>query len=101
MDKLRLIPFYTKKENLEDALKDKKALNLLWLEILFNDSVDWERFLGIKEIKEAYEKACIWYWNFKTLIEGCTYRKPLKKIKGKVDIREYRKFIEALNFVST
>jgi len=100
MDKLRLIPFYTNKENLEDALRDKKAQSLLWLEILFNDTVAWEDLLGIKEIKEAYEKACIWYWNYKTLIEGYTHRKPLKKIKGKVDTREYRKFIEALNLVS-
>jgi hypothetical protein len=100
MDKLRLIPYYTGKETLEEILRDKRAINILWLEILFNDSIDWESLLDNKEIKEAYEKACIWYCNFKTLIESNTHRKPLKKIKGKVDSKEYRRFLEALHFVS-
>ena len=100
MDKLKLIIYYTNKKNLEEILKDKRAMDILWLEILFNDNIEWEKYLGIEEIKEAYEKASVWYYNFKTLIEAHIHRKPLKEIKGKIDNREYRRFIKALNFVS-
>jgi len=100
VNRLRLIPYYTNRKSLEETLKDRRAINLLWLEILFNDSIDWEGYLDIKEIREAYEKACIWYCNFKTLIEAHIKRKPLKRIYGNIDSREYRRFIEVLNFVS-
>ncbi len=100
MPKLKIIPYYTGKKNLEEILGDKKSLSLLWLEILLNDSFDWERFLNIEEVKSAYEKACIWYGNFSNLIENYIKRKPLEIKKGKIDNREYRKFLEALNFVA-
>lgn len=99
--KLRVIPYYTGQGTLEEALKDKRACGLLWLEIIFNDSFDWEKYLNIQEVKNSYEKACIWYSNFKTLIDEYTKRKPLRKAEGKVDNREYRRFLEVLNFAST
>lgn len=99
--KLKVIPYYTGKGTLEEALKDKRAAGLLWLEIIFNDSFKWEGYLNIQEIKDSYEKACIWYSNFRSLIQGHTKRKPLKRIEGKVDNREYRRFLEVLNFAST
>ena len=98
--KLRIIPFYTGDETLDEALKNKKSISLLWLEILFNDCISWESHLAIPEIKSAYEKACVWYSNFRTLINSTTKRGPLKSREGKIDDREYRKFLEALNFVA-
>ncbi|MFQ5900061.1 MAG: hypothetical protein ACE5IH_00705 [Thermodesulfobacteriota bacterium] len=102
MDRLKIIPYYyTGEKKIEDVLKDKKALSMLWLEILLNDSFDWESYLNIDEVNRAYEKACIWYGSFSKLIEGSIKRIPLKTKKGKIDYREYRRFLEALNFVST
>lgn len=100
-DKLRIIPFYTGDETLDEVLRNKKSLNMLWLEILLNDHVAWECYLDVPEIGAAYEKACVWYSNFKTMIDGIIGRKPLRKLEGKIDEREYRKFIEALNFVAS
>ncbi len=100
INKLRIIPFYTGFRTLEEALKDKRAEGLLWLEILFNDDIDW-RELDLSVIKESYKKACLWYENFRTLIDSYIKRKPLKGKKGKVDLKEYRRFLEVLNFVST
>lgn len=97
---LKVVTVYTGKETLEEALKEGAAKKLLWLEILFNDGVEWERYLAIKDVKDAYEKACIWYGKFRSLIEAQTKRKPLQKKNGEVDYREYRRFIEVLNFVS-
>ena len=98
--KLRIIPFYTGDETLDEALKNKKSISLLWLEVLFNDYISWESYLAIPEIKSAYEKACVWYSNFRILIDSTTKRRPLKNREGKIDDREYRKFLEALNFVA-
>lgn len=100
-DKLKIIPYYTGVETLEDAIRLPMARKLLWLEILFNDELNWKGRLDVKEIKESYEKACDWYGSFKTIIEGHTKRKPLDEGKGRIDYREYRRFMEALNFVST
>jgi len=75
-------------------------LSILWLEILLNDDIDWEGYLDIEKVRVAYNKACIWYSNFKTMIENYTGRKPLKIKKDRIDEREYRKFLEALNFVT-
>ncbi|MBI5206390.1 MAG: hypothetical protein HY934_01215 [Candidatus Firestonebacteria bacterium] len=100
MYQLKIIPFYTGIQTIEEALHDKKSLDLLWLEILLNDTVDWESFLNKNEINNSYEIACIWYSNFKTIITNYIHRKPLMEKKGKIDDRVYRKFLEALNFVS-
>lgn len=76
-------------------------MDLLWLEILVNDGIPWEDYLHILEINNAYQKACIWYTNFKTMLNTVVKRKPLLNINGKVDDREYRKFVEVLNFVKS
>ncbi len=101
MERLKILPYYTGKKDLEGILGDKKSLNMLWLEILLNDSFDWHSYLNIKEIKIAYEKSCVWYGNFSNLIESSIKRRPLEMKRGKIDNRELRKFLEALNFVST
>ncbi len=99
-DQLRIIPFYTGDKTLDEALRNKKSLKILWLEILFNDLIPWENYLHLPEIKMAYEKASIWYHHFKTMVDWSAKRKPLREQKGEVDEREYRKFLEVLNFVS-
>lgn len=101
--KLRIIPLYTGCNTVDDILKNKKGLDLLWLEILVNDGIPWEDYLHIPEINTAYQKAYIWYTNFKTMLNTVVNRKPLLNlnIKGTVDEREYRKFLEVLNFVKS
>ena len=99
-DQLRIIPFYTGDKTLDEALRNKRSLKILWLEILFNDLIPWEDHLYIAEIKTAHEKASLWYHNFKTMVDWSVRRKPLIGPKGKIDYREYRKFLEVLNFVS-
>lgn len=98
---LKIIPYYTGIKNLESFLKKERSLKILWLEILLNDSIKWEDYLRTKEVKKAYQKACVWYSNFKTLIDFYIKRKPLKRIKSRIDLKDYRKFQEALNFVSS
>lgn len=98
---LRIIPYYTGIKNLNFFLKEERNLELLWLEILLNDKIKWENYLKIKEVKKAYQKACIWYSNFKTLVDFYIKREPLKIKKARIDLRDYRKFLEALNFVSS
>ena len=98
---LRIIPYYTGIKNLDSFLKKGKNPELLWLEILLNDEIRWESYLRAKEVKKAYQKACIWYSNFKTLIDFYIKREPLKIIKARIDLKDYRKFLEALNFVAS
>lgn len=95
---LKIIPFYTGRTTLEDILSSSRDREILWLEILFNGSIDWEHFTH-PFIKESYEKACIWYWNFKSLVDAFVKREPLGKREGKPDLRELRRFLEAINFV--
>lgn len=98
---LKIIPSYTGIKNLGSFLEKERKPELLWLEILLNDKIKWENYLKIKEVKKAYQKACVWYSNFKTLIDFYIKRKPLKRIKSRIDLKDYRKFQEALNFVSS
>lgn len=98
--KLKIIPFYTGIRRIEQAVADERSKSLLWLEIIFNGEIDWKN-INYPVVKEAYKKACIWYWNFKTLIGNYINRKPLEFTKGQPDFREYRKFLEVLNFVQT
>jgi len=101
VETLKIIPHYTGKKDLKEILEDRKSLSMLWLEILLNDSLDWHGYLDTEEIKIAYEKSCIWYGHFRNVIESSIKRRPLEKKEGKIDDRELRKFLEALNFVST
>lgn len=97
---LLLFPSYTGQLTLEEVLSDRDRHHLLWLEILLNDRISWENYINQPEIDEAYEKACIWFTQYKTMIQSHTGRKPLKNMTGKADPNDYRKFIEALSFVS-
>jgi|SRR3989337_102200 len=97
--KLKIIPYFTTLATLKNALEDKRGIKLLWLEILLNGDINWEDHCDIPEIKSAYEKACVWYTNFRSMIDACVKRPPLRVMKGRVDNREYRRFIEVLNFV--
>ncbi len=97
---LRVIPFYTGDKTLEDVLKNPASLRLLWIEILLNGAFPWLTYCHLAEVKTAYDKACVWYGHFKTMIDGLTDRPPLEIKKGKIDERESRKLFEALNFVT-
>lgn len=99
--RLRMIPYYTGDATLEAALTNPKSLRLLWLEILLNGEVPWEEYLDRSEVSVAYEKACAWYSQFKTMIEGHAGKRSLPLRRGKVDMREYRILLEALNFVAS
>lgn len=103
MFNLKIIPYYIDKKdlNLKEVLMDKRAKSILWLEIIFNDSIEWEDLFDFEEVRKAYEKASIWYHTFKSLIKGHIQRKPLKVVEGKIDEKEYRRFLEVLNFVSS
>lgn len=99
--RLRIIPFYTGDENLDAALANPKSVRLLWLEVLFNGEFPWEEYLDRSEVSVAYEKACAWYSQFKTMIEGHAGKRSLPLRGGKVDMREYRILLEALSFVAS
>lgn len=99
--KLRIIPFYTGDESLEAALGNPKSVRLLWLEVLFNGEIPWEKYLDRSEVSAAYEKACAWYSQFKTMVEGHAGKRSLPLRRGEVDMREYRILLEALNFVAS
>ena len=101
MGPLRIISSYTGDQTLEEALKNPRSADLLWLEILLNDEVPWEDHLANSRVRSAYEKACIWYSHFLTLVNGHTGRKPLPSRDGSIDMREHRRFLEALNLVTT
>lgn len=99
--RLRILPYYTGYVSLEEALRDSRGVGLLWLEILFNPDVVWQDYLHRPEVRSAYDKACVWYSHFKTMIEGRTGRPPLPPRAGEIDMREHRRFLEALQFVAT
>ncbi|OGB90874.1 hypothetical protein A2625_07535 [candidate division WOR-1 bacterium RIFCSPHIGHO2_01_FULL_53_15] len=94
--KLKIIPKYTGCETLEEAIKNRQAKELLWLEILLNDGINWQK----KAPKAQFKKARIWFTHFKTLITGLTHRRALKPISGKLDYRDHRKFLEGLYFAA-
>jgi hypothetical protein len=95
-NRLKIIPKYTGCETLEAAVKNRQAKELLWLEILLNDGINWQK----KAPKAQFNKARLWFTHFKTLITGLTHRRSLKPISGKLDYRDYRKFIKGLVLVS-
>jgi hypothetical protein len=96
---LKILPFYTGDTTLDEALKNPRSVRLLWLEILFNGQIPWENHLH-QIPKAAYEKACLWYGHFKTMIEGHIGKRDLDAMRGEIDMREYRRFQEVLRFVS-
>jgi len=83
----------------EELLEDDRAVKELWLEILFNDEIDWEKYLDNPLVKKQYKKACKYYRNFGYLLD----RKPLPcedYTETDRDFPEYRRFEEILNFLS-
>jgi hypothetical protein len=97
---LRLIPFYTGDRTMNEVLRHPSSLKLLWIEILLNRDFPWKAYLGRSEVRAAHEKACIWYGHFKTMIDTHIGESPLEGKQGKIDEKEYRKLVEALNFVA-
>ncbi|MEW6324207.1 MAG: hypothetical protein AB1515_02350 [Nitrospirota bacterium] len=100
MSGLIVIPHYTGDRTLEQVLRNPKSSGLLWLEVLLNGDFPWQKHLNDPQVMAAYEKACIWYGHFKTMVSGHTGRHPLEARPGEIDAREYRKFQEALLFVA-
>ncbi|HIE66289.1 MAG: hypothetical protein ABGX83_04245 [Nitrospira sp.] len=99
--RLRVIPFYTGDQTLEEVLRHPSSLKLLWIEILLNRDFSWKVYLGRPEVQAAHEKACIWYGHFKTMVESRIGASSLEARPGKIDEKEYRKLVEALNFVAS
>jgi hypothetical protein len=100
--KFKILPAYTGRhfKTLDEVLNEKKAHNLLWLEILFNDSINWEKFINHPVVKENYIKAGVWYNNFSILLKIFGIKRKGKlPSKGKLDMKDYRKLIEALYYV--
>ncbi len=97
---LKLLPAYTGCTSLDEALADPRHCALLWLEVLFNDQLDKTTLLQHPSGREAYDLACRWYTQFRSLIQFIAPRSPLPMHDGSIDFRQYRTFVEALYFVS-
>lgn len=97
---LKLLPAYTGAGTLRDALGDARALRLLWLEILVNDELDLTPWWTNEAVRQAYGKACRWYTTYGSLVASLLDRKPLPRDTHPIDPREYRTFIEAIQFAA-
>ncbi len=100
---IKVLFLYTGKtyKNIEDIIKDSTVKDILWMEILINDRIPWEKYLHITVIRRNYKIAGGWYKNFKTLLTICGIkRRPIKSSSEKIDMRDYRKFLELLYHVS-
>ena len=97
---LILLPSYTGIESISDALRDSRATQLLWLELLVNDRVDLTAWSDHAVVRDAYNKACRWYTTYRSLIDSLLSRRPLPQTPGPVDQRDYRTFIEAIRFAA-
>ncbi|WP_457628220.1 hypothetical protein [Persephonella sp.] len=98
---MRIIPILIGADfnTVEELLEDDRAVRELWLEILFNDEIDWEKYLDNPVVKEQYKKACKYYRAFGYLLD----RKPLfceDYSETDRNFPEYRRFEEILNFLS-
>jgi hypothetical protein len=84
---------------LEEALRDPRAVRLLWLEILVNDGLDLGPWRDHPAVRAAYAKACRWFSTYGHLVQALIFREPLPHDATPVDPREYRTFAEALRFI--
>ncbi len=98
--RLRLLPYYTGDLTLEAAVENPKSVRLLWLEILLNRDCPWEAHWDQPVVRAAHDKACAWHGHFKTMIEWHIGPVPLVTRKAPIDMREQRRFLEALQFVA-
>lgn len=96
----RLLGAYTGATSIEEALRDERAIRLLWLEILLNDALDLTAWRDRPEVATAYVKACRWYTAYRTLINSLAPRSPLPSDTGPTDPKDLRVFAEALRFVA-
>lgn len=96
----RLLEAYTGATSIEEALKDERAVRLLWLEILLNDDLDLTTWHNRPEVVAAHAKACRWYTAYRTLITSLVPRSPLPADNGPTDPKDFRVFAEALRFVA-
>lgn len=94
---LKLLPAYLGVASLDEALHHPRISRILWLEILVNDSIEWES-LRQPFVQEAYKTACRWYTRYRTLVSGLVPRAPLPQDHGPIDERFYRQLAEALEF---
>ena len=97
---LRILPHYTGDRDLSQALAHSHGRELLWLEILLNGDFPWQAHLTDPAVRAAYDKACLWYSHFATMIGGRIKRPPLEPRTGVLDMREHRRFLEALEFAA-
>ncbi len=97
---LRILPAYTGATSVEQALRDRRAAALLWLEILVNDKLDLSAWNDRPEVQAATEKARRWFTRYRRLIAAVLDRSPLPPDPGPIDPREYRQFAEALRFAA-
>jgi hypothetical protein len=91
---------YTGATSIENALRDERAVRLLWLEILVNDALDLTPWRDRPEVIAAYTKACRWYTTYRTLVSSLITRTPLPTDTGPTDPKDFRVFAEALRFVA-
>lgn len=98
---LKIIPYYTGIASLEKALLSPEGKKVLFLEILFNESVPWEDFLHHPEVKRAYAQARGWFARYETAVSVRGLRlKPLPALvrSAKPARENERLFWEALYF---
>ncbi len=97
---LKILPAYTGLNTVEAILQVPRARRLLWLEILFNDQLDLQPWQNHSEVQDAYQKACQWFTTYRSLIQSVLPRVSLPLDNGKIDLRDYRTFAEALQFLA-
>lgn len=97
---LKLLPAYTGCTTLDEALADSRQHAILWLEVLFNDQLDQAELMRQPKGREAFDIACRWYTQLRSVIQYIAPRSPLPPNDGPLDYRHYRTFIDALHFVS-
>ncbi|GJL61010.1 MAG: hypothetical protein NPIRA03_38670 [Nitrospirales bacterium] len=97
---LKILPAYTGLNTVEAILQFPRARRLLWLEILFNDELNLQPWQNHPEVQDAYQKACEWFTTYRSLIQSVLPRVSLPFDNGKIDLRDYRTFAAALQFLA-
>lgn len=96
---LKLLPAYLGTTSIDDALRTARGRKVLWLEILLNDRLDLTPWQSEPAVREAYQTACRWYTQYRSLLTYLFNRIPLPTDSSPIDFREYRAFAEAVYFV--